>query len=62
MSKKDRFGEMMKIFVSDLDDIWLVDTLDWKKVQNPRAGSSGQRDLRNHSFKVFVGLRAIWVI
>ena len=61
MAKKDRFGEMMKSFVSDLDDIWHVNTLGWEKVQNPGAGSSGQRDLKNHSFKVFIGLRAIWL-
>ena len=51
---------MMKIFVSDLGDIWHVDTVGREKVQSPRAVSSGQRDLKNHSFKVFIGLRAIW--
>ena len=61
MAKKDRLGEMMNIFVSGLDDIWHVNTLGCEKFQNPRARFSGQRDLQNQSFNVFIGLRAIWV-
>ena len=52
MGEQHRLGDSRKYFVSDLEDICPIDAIGWDSAQNPRVGSSGQRDLENSTIKV----------
>ena len=50
--KTDRLGEMNFFFVSDLQDVWLLDVKDENEGQNSRLGSSGQNDHESSALNV----------